>query len=42
MKTHKLRKEECICNIRVATNSNLFEKNRAQDNQKQRQMPHST
>ena len=42
IKTQRLRKEECFCNLCIAINSNLFDKNRTQDNQKERQMPHLT
>ena len=40
-KTHKLRKEECLyCDLCIAINSNLFEKNRTQDNVKQCHVQH--
>ena len=28
---HSLRKEECFCNLFIVVNSNLFDKNRTQD-----------
>ena len=34
IKTHRLRKEECFCDLCFLINSNLFDKNRTQDNVK--------
>ena len=34
IKTHRLRKEECFCNLYILINSNLFDKNRTQENVK--------
>ena len=31
IKTHRLRKEECFCNLCIAINSNLLDENRTQD-----------